>query len=139
LQWLDVVKKRRSDRGGSGEMKFPSVKQNWHKIGTWKVTYLETALGAAWHDVRRLRWAERRRITAAASSDLRMGEAERRPDRGVEERGNHRGFPVCQAQAKLTVAKALAKVRRRWQNGKATMGGRRHYGWVSARAGRARM
>jgi hypothetical protein len=77
-----------------------------------KVTYPETALGAAWHDGRRLWLAERRRIMVAASFDLRRGEAERGPGRGVEERGNHRGFPVHQALAKLTVAKALPEVQR---------------------------
>jgi hypothetical protein len=56
--------------------------------------------------------ARRRRIAAAASSDLRMGEAERGPGRGVEERGNHRRFLVRQAQAKLTMAKAQAEVQR---------------------------
>jgi hypothetical protein len=65
-------------------------------------------------------------------------QAEHGPGRGVEEMVNHCGFPVRQAQAKLTVAKALAEVRRRRQNDEATAGGRR-CGWVSARAGRARM
>jgi hypothetical protein len=69
-------------------------------------------LGETWHDAGRLWLAGRRRIAAAASSDLRKEEAERRPGSRVEERGNHCGFPVCQAQAKLTVAKALAKVQR---------------------------
>jgi hypothetical protein len=69
------------------------------------------ALGVAWHGARRLRLVGRRRIAAAASSDLRRGEAERGPGRGVEERGNHRVFPVRQAQTKLTVAKTLAEVR----------------------------
>jgi hypothetical protein len=73
-----------------------------------------------------------RRITAAANSDLRREEVERGSGRGVEERGNHRGFLVRQAQAKLTVAKALVEVLwRRW-NGEATARGS---GWVSARAG----
>ena len=54
--------------------------------------------------------AGRRRIAAAANSDLCREEAERGPGGRVEERGNHCGFPVRQAQAKLTVAKALAKV-----------------------------
>jgi hypothetical protein len=36
MQWLDTMKKRRSDEGGSGEAKFPTVKRNWHKIGTQK-------------------------------------------------------------------------------------------------------
>jgi hypothetical protein len=77
------------------------------------VTYLETALGAAWHGARRLRLAARRRIATVGSSDLCRGEAERGPGRGVEETGNHRGFLVRQAQAKLTVAKELAGVRQR--------------------------
>ncbi|KAL5661073.1 hypothetical protein ACJX0J_028198, partial [Zea mays] len=51
------------------------------------------------------------------------GEVERKSGRGFEERGNHRGFPVCQAQAKLTMAKALAEVQRRQQKGEATAGG----------------
>jgi hypothetical protein len=51
--------------------------------------------------------------------------------RGVEERGNHRGFPVLQAQAKLTVAKALAEVQRRRRSDNE---GKRCRGWVSARA-----
>jgi hypothetical protein len=49
-------------------------------------------------------------IATAANSGLRKEEAERGPGGRVEERGNHCGFPVRQAQAKLTVAKALAKV-----------------------------
>jgi hypothetical protein len=56
------------------------------------------------------------------SSDLRRGEVEHRLGRGFEERGNHRGFPVCQAQAKLIVAKVLAEVHRRQQKGEATAG-----------------
>jgi hypothetical protein len=109
------------------------------KEGRGKVTYPDTALGAAWHAVRGLRLAGRRRIAAAASSDLPRGEVERRPGRGVEERGNHRGFLVRQAQAKLTVPKALAEVQRRRQNGEATTGGEgRLCGWVSERVGRAR-
>jgi hypothetical protein len=59
----------------------------------------------------------------AASSNLRRGEVERRSGRGFEERGNHHGFPVRQAQAKLTMAKALAEVQRRQQKGEATAGG----------------
>jgi hypothetical protein len=66
--------------------------------------------------------AGRRRIAAAASSDLRRGEAEHGPRRGVEERGNHHRFSVCQAPVKLTVAKALAEVQRRQQNGETTAG-----------------
>jgi hypothetical protein len=38
-----------------------------------------------------------------------MGEVERGPGRGAEERENHRGFSVRKAQAKLTVAKAVAE------------------------------
>jgi hypothetical protein len=114
--------------------KFPMVKRNWRKRGTRKVTYTKTMLGAAWHEARGLQLARRRRIVAATSSDLRKGEVERGPGRGVEERGNHREFPVRQAQAKLTVVKALAEVQRRRQNDEATTGG---CGWVSARAGRA--
>jgi hypothetical protein len=72
---------------------------------------------------RRLRLAELRRITAAMSSDLRREEAERGSGRRVEERGNHRGFLVRQAQAKLNVAKALAEVQQRRQNDEATAGG----------------
>jgi hypothetical protein len=92
------------------------------KDGRGKVTYLETALRAAWHDARGLRLAARRRI-AAASSDLRRGEVEHGPGRGVEERGHDHGFPVRQAQAKITVAKALAEVQRQRHNGEATTGG----------------
>jgi hypothetical protein len=66
--------------------------------------------------------AGRRRITVAASSDLCRGEAEHGPRRGVEERGKHRGIPVSQSQAKLTMAKAMAEVQRRRQNGEATAG-----------------
>ena len=54
--------------------------------------------------------AERRRIVVAADSDLRREEAERGPGGRVEERRNHYGFPVHQAQAELTMAKALAEV-----------------------------
>jgi hypothetical protein len=53
--------------------------------------------------------AGRRGIAAAASSDRRKGDVERGPGRGVEERGNHCGFPVRRAQAKLTMANALQK------------------------------
>jgi hypothetical protein len=108
------------------------------KEGRGKVTYPDTTLGAAWHAVRGLRLAGRRRIAAAASSDLPRGEVERGPGRGVEERGNHRGFLVRQAQAKLPVPKALAEVQRRRQNGEATTGGGGLCGWVSERVGRAR-
>jgi hypothetical protein len=59
----------------------------------------------------------------AANSDLRREEVERGLGRGVEERENHRRFPVRQAQAKLTVAKALAEVRRQRWNGEATARG----------------
>ena len=83
------------------------------KEGRGKVTYLETVLRAAWHSAMGLWLAGRRRITTAASSNLHRGEVECRPGRGFEERGNHHGFPVRQAQAKLTVAKALAEVQRR--------------------------
>jgi hypothetical protein len=50
-----------------------------------------------WHGAGRLRLAGRRRIEAAANSDLRREDAERGPGDRVEERGNHCGFPVCQA------------------------------------------
>jgi hypothetical protein len=63
-----------------------------------------------------------RRIAAAVSSDLHRGEAELRPGRGVEERGNHHGFQVRQAPAKLTVTNMLAEVQRRRQNDEATAG-----------------
>jgi hypothetical protein len=69
----------------------------------------------AWHDAGRLWLAGRRRITAVASSDLHREEAKRGSGRRVEERGNHHGFPVRQARAKLTMAKALADVQRRRQ------------------------
>jgi hypothetical protein len=70
-----------------------------------------------WRGTGRLRLAGRRRIAAAANSDLCREEAERGPGGRVEERGNHCGFPVHQAQAELTVAKALAEVQRRRQGG----------------------
>jgi hypothetical protein len=57
-----------------------------------------------------LRLAGRRRIATTASSDLGRGEGEHKPGRGVEERGNHHGFPMRKAQVKLTVAKALVEV-----------------------------
>ena len=82
--------------------------------------------------------AGRRRIAAAANSDLRREEVERRPSERVEERGNHCGFPVRQAQAELTVEKALAEAQQRRRNGEATARGQRLRGWVSARAGEAR-
>jgi hypothetical protein len=85
----------------------------------------------------RLRLAGRRRIAAAANSDLRREEAERGPGGRVEERGNHSGFLVRQAQVELAVAKALAEVQRRWRNGEATMRGKQLRDWVSARAGEA--
>jgi hypothetical protein len=81
--------------------------------------------------------ARRQRITVVTSSDLHRGEVERGPGRGVEKRGNHRGFPSCQAQVKLTVAKALAG--RRNNNGGWGWGGWRRCDWVSARAGREQM
>jgi hypothetical protein len=80
-------------------------------------------LGAAWHGARRLQLAERRRIAAIVSSDLCREEAKRGPGRRVEEMGNHRGFLVRQAQAKLTMAKALAEVQRRQQNSEEIAGG----------------
>jgi hypothetical protein len=67
--------------------------------------------------------AGRRRIAAAANSDLRREEVERGPGRGIEKRGSHRGFLVCQAHAKLTVDKALAEVQWRRRNGEATSRG----------------
>jgi hypothetical protein len=68
--------------------------------------------------------AGRQRIAAAASSNLRREEDERGPGSRVEEWGNHSGFLVHQAQVKLTVAKVLAEVQRRWQNDEAkTRGG----------------
>jgi hypothetical protein len=91
-----------------------------------------------WHGAGRLRLAGRRRIEAAANSDLRREDAERGPGDRVEERGNHCGFPVCQAQAKLTAAKALAEVQRRWWNGEATARGKQLRDWVSARVGETR-
>jgi hypothetical protein len=63
-----------------------------------------------WRGAGRLRLAGRRRIAAAVNSDLRREEAERGPGGRVEERGNHYGFPVRQAQAELIVAKALEEV-----------------------------
>jgi hypothetical protein len=45
---------------------------------------------------------------AAANSNLHREEAEPGLGDRVEERGNHCGFPVHQAQAKLIEAKALA-------------------------------
>ena len=88
------------------------VKRNWRKIGTGKGHLPETALGATWHIACRLRLAGRRRIVTAASSDLCRGEAKCGQGREVKERGNHRGFLVRQALAKITVAKALAEVLR---------------------------
>jgi hypothetical protein len=65
--------------------------------------------------------ARQRGTATAANSDLRKGEVERGPNRGVEERGNHRRFLVCKAHVKLTVAKALAEAQRRRRNGGATV------------------
>jgi hypothetical protein len=82
--------------------------------------------------------AGRRRITAAANSDLRREKAKCGPGGRVEERGNHCGFPVRQAQAELTVAKALAEVSRRWRNSEVTVRGQRLHDWMSVRAGEVR-
>jgi hypothetical protein len=82
--------------------------------------------------------AGHRRITAAANSDLRREEAKRGPGGRVEERGNHCGFPVRHAQAKITMAKVLAEVQRRRRNSEAMARGKQLHGWVSARAGGAR-
>jgi hypothetical protein len=82
--------------------------------------------------------AGRQGIAVAVSSDLCRGEVERGPGRGVEERGNHRGFLVRHAHVKLTVAKALAEAQRRQWNGEAKRGGSAA-GWVSVRVGRERM
>jgi hypothetical protein len=87
------------------------------------MSLLGTELGVAWHDAERLRLAGHRRITVAANSDLRREEVERGPGRGIKERGNHHGFLVHQAQAKLTVGKALAEVQRRRRNGEGTVRG----------------
>lgn len=54
--------------------------------------------------------AGHRRIAAAANFDLRREVAKRGPGSRVEERGNHYGFLVRQAQAELIVAKALEEV-----------------------------
>jgi hypothetical protein len=66
------------------------------------VTYLKMTLGAARHGARGFRLAGRREIAVTTNSDLRRGEIERGSGRGVEERGNHCGFPMHKAQAKLT-------------------------------------
>jgi hypothetical protein len=71
----------------------------------------------------------------AANSGLLREEVKRGPGGRVEERGNHSGFPMRQAQAKLTVAKALAEVQRQRRNSEATTRGKQLRGWVSARAG----
>jgi hypothetical protein len=87
------------------------LKPNWPRQGgtgrnrAWERTsHLGAELGVTWRCAERLWLVGRRRIVAAANSDLRREEAERGPCDRVEERGNHCGFPVCQAQAKLTVA-----------------------------------
>jgi hypothetical protein len=85
--------------------------------------YLGTELGVAWHGAGRLWLARRRRIAGAVNFDLRREEVERGLGRGIDERGNHHGFLMRQAQAKLTVAKALAEVQRRRRNGEATARG----------------
>jgi hypothetical protein len=79
--------------------------------------------------------ARRRRIVTLANYDLHREEADCGPGGRVEERGNHYGFPVCQAQVKLTVSQALAEVQRRWRNGASTVRGKQLRDWVSARAG----
>jgi hypothetical protein len=76
--------------------------------GQGEVPYLEAALGSAWHDAWGLRLAGRRGIVATVNSGLRRGEVRCGPGRGVSERGNHNGFSMHRAQAKLTVL-------RRWQ------------------------
>jgi hypothetical protein len=53
-------------RGDSDELKFPTVKRNWHKRGTGKGHLPREALGASWYDMRGLRLAGRQRISAAA-------------------------------------------------------------------------
>jgi hypothetical protein len=70
------------------------------------------ALGAAWHGVRGLRLAGQRETAAAAISDLRKGEVERGPSRGIGGGGNYCGFQVHRAPAKLTEAEATAETQR---------------------------
>jgi hypothetical protein len=55
---------------------------------------------------------------AEVNSDLRRGGVERGPSSGIGERGNHYGFLVHKASAKLTVAKATIVTRRGRQNGR---------------------
>jgi hypothetical protein len=76
-----------------------------------------------WRGAGRLRLAGCRRIATATNFDLRREEAERGPSGRVEERGNHCGFPVHQAQAELTMAKALVEVQQRRQGGNSSANG----------------
>jgi hypothetical protein len=61
-------------------------------------------------------------IVAAANSDLCRGEVECGPGRGINERGNHCGFPVHKAPAKLTVAETMVEAQRGWWNDGPTEG-----------------
>ena len=63
-----------------------------------------------------------RRIATATNFDLRREEAERGPSGRVEERGNHCGFPVHKAPAKLIVAEATTETRRGRQNDRTVEG-----------------
>jgi hypothetical protein len=55
--------------------------------------------------------AERRETAAVANYDLRRGEVERGPSRGISGRENHLRFLVHKAMAKLTVAETTAEAR----------------------------
>jgi hypothetical protein len=57
-----------------------------------------------------------------ANSDLRMGEVEHGPGRGIGGRENHCGFSVHKALAKLTVAETTVEDRQGRQDGGATEG-----------------
>lgn len=98
-----------------------------------EVPYLEAVLGAACHDAGRLQLTGQQGNATAATSGLRRGGVRRGRGRGDGERGNQSGFLVHCAQAKLIVAKAMAKARR----GRHNVGGRAA-SWERAR-GRGRV
>jgi hypothetical protein len=62
-------------------------------------------------------WSDDEESQRRRTPVLRREEVKRGPGRWVGERGNHRGFLMRKAQAKLTVVEAMAEARRRRWNG----------------------
>jgi hypothetical protein len=80
----------------------------------------------------------RRGITAAASSNLRRGEVEHGPGRGVEERGKTQRVPGAQNLGEAHRGQGAGRSPSTMMEQRSNRGGGA-VGWVSARARRERM